>query len=158
MKKKGFTLIEIIMVVVILAVVSFIFGAFITTAIDSWVFVKTREDALSSARKSIIRMTREMRRIKKPVHIITATTTECQFVDIGEGIVDFKQNGTNLLRNDVVLATGVVDPGGLVFTYLDEDGNPTSVKQDIRSIRIKLNIQREEQDIKLESAVRIRNL
>ena len=160
MNSKGYTFIELVIVISLLALLSFIFGAFITESMDAWVFIKARENALGTSRYAIERMVTEFRRIQKPNMIITSTTSEVTFVDIGAGTVTFSQEATNLWRNTDILATGLVSGSGngLRFTYLDANGNSTSVKQNIRSIRVWLKLNKFGQIMILESAARLRNL
>lgn len=157
-KNKGYTLIELVIIIAVLAVLSFVFGAFITESMDAWVFVKARENAMGTARYAMQRMVTEFRRIQKPNMIITSDDSEVSFVDIEAGTVTFSQEATNLRRNADILVTGLDAGDGLLFTYLDADGNPTSVNQNIRSIRALLRVNKFGQTFILESAARLRNL
>ncbi len=156
--KKGFTLIELIMVITILGVLSAGLAGFITTAMDSWVFIKARETALSYSRNSIERMVREIRRVKKPTNIITAATTECKFVDINYNTVCFSQEGTNLRRNNDIMTTGVSSPEGLKFSYFNASMEAVILNQDIRFIKVRLYLKKGTQGVTLEDGARIRNL
>lgn len=158
MNSRGYTFVELVIVISLLALLSFIFGAFITESMDAWVFIKARENALGTSRYAMERMVTEFRRIQKPNMIITSTTSEVTFVDIGAGTVTFSQEATNLWRNSDILATGLVSGDGLRFTYLDANGNSTLVKQNIRSIRVWLKVNKFGQIMILESAARLRNL
>lgn len=158
MRIKGHTLIEFVIVMVLLSVFSLFFAAFITQAADSWVFVRSREDAWSQARYSMNRIISELRRVNNPIQITVMQSAECLFVDISGQTVDFKQTGDELYRNSDILATGAQSPGGLVFTYLDSSGSPTAESLNIRSVRIKISIAKNLQSVTLESSARIRNL
>ncbi|MFA4906150.1 MAG: hypothetical protein WC645_06570 [Candidatus Margulisiibacteriota bacterium] len=157
---RGYTIIELVIIITLLGLLSFVFGAFITESMDAWVFVKARENALGTSRYAIERMVTELRRIQKPNMIITSATSEVSFVDIEGGTVTFSQEATNLLRNSDILATGLVNGSGngLRFTYLDVNGNPTPINQNIRSIRVWLKLNKFGQTMILESAAKVRNL
>jgi len=77
-----------------------------------------------------------------------------RFLDASSNWIEIQKSGTNLTLNTDVLAR---DVSSLTFTYLDEDGNVTAAKQDVRVIKIKLVIDSMGQTIRLESAARIRN-
>lgn len=157
-QKRGVTLIESIMVIGLLTIIAFGIGSFIVTSMRAWLMVSGREAVLTKARVAMDRMVAELRRIRKPQNILVYTTSEVQFLDLSLNDIDFKQNGTNLLRNSDILATGLATPEGLRFTYLDATGEVTSVKQNIRSIRVWLYLSSQDQSITLESSARIRNL
>jgi len=156
--KSGFTLIELTIIIVVLAVIAFVVAAIITQAADAWLFVKARETALSQGRMAVERMVRELRAINRPVNIITATTTECEFINTASATVKFNQSGANLMRNNDILVSGVVSPEGLQFSYYDANLNTTSTKQNMRYITVRLQLIRGDQDITLEDSARIRNL
>jgi len=166
---KGFTLIELVIVIVVLSLLSFLFGAFITNTMDAYVFVKVREKGLSDARLALTRMTRELKAIKKPQHIITMTTTECKFVKVTEGVVKINQVGTDIYMQfpddptttegeTYVLLSDLVSPEGLSFFYYDISGNPASVGQDVRKIKVRVHMLRANETLILESSAKIRNL
>src|SRR3989344_4753235 len=136
--KQGFTRIETIMIVSLLAVLSFGIGNFIVTSVQNWLLISGRQSAVSAARAAVSRVVAELKRIKKPQNILTAATAECQFIDLNNQIVAFSQSGTNLLRNSDILTTNLASPEGLRFKYLDASGEATDVALDIRSIRVRV--------------------
>ena len=157
-KKSGYTLIEMVMILTLIAILSFGMAVFIVNSMQAWILISGWESAVTTARKAMDRMVAELRRIKKPENILVYTTAEVQFLDIDANTVDFKQSGTNLLRNTAVLATGLASPEGLRFTYLNATGEVTGIKQDMRSIRVWLSLSSGAQRTTLESSARIRNL
>jgi len=156
--RRGYTLIEAIMVIMILAIIGFGFGNFIITSMQSAVFISGRETVTNTARSAMNRMVAELMKINRPQNIIIAATAECQFRDLDSSLIDFKQSGTNLLRNSDILATGLGSPEGLRFTYLNQSGSVTGVIQNIRSIRVWLYLASAGRVATLESSARIRNL
>jgi len=156
--RRGYTLVEAIMVIMILAIIGFGFGNFIVTSMQSAVFISGRETVTNTARSAMNRMVAELMRINRPQNIIIAATSECQFSDLDSSMIDFKQSGTSLLRNSDILATGLGSPEGLRFTYLDANGAETSVKLNMRSVRVWLYLASGGRVATLESSARIRNL
>jgi hypothetical protein len=145
------------MVVALIAIIAFGIGVFIVNAMQAWVLITGRQSALMSAQNAMNRMVSELRRVRKAQNILVWTASEVQFIDISVDNIDFKQDGANLLRNDAVLATGLPTGEGLRFTYLGSTGEVVSQKQDIRSIRVWLQLRASGQRTTLESSARIRN-
>lgn len=158
MRKRGFTLIEMVIVIGLLAVVSFGVSSYLFEITGAWMVVRSRESALSSARSAMNRMTREIRRINKPSEISTYDAADLVFKDINNVQIEFKQAGTDLYRLSDILASNLVDPGGLNFTYLTQNGAVTDVGLDIRIIRVELHLKVGKEDLYLRSSARIRNL
>jgi prepilin-type N-terminal cleavage/methylation domain-containing protein len=160
MKRKSFTLIELIMVITVVGIIAAVLAPFIATSFDAWIFHHSERDVLFSSRLSMNRMVREMRKIKNLSSITTFSATEFDFLDIDNNRIDFKQLGTALLRNSGELTNKLLNPGGLSFTYLkstDPDVVATQ-KQDIRIIRIKLQLVSGESALTIQSSLRLRNL
>ncbi|MBU0574033.1 MAG: type II secretion system GspH family protein [Candidatus Margulisbacteria bacterium] len=156
--KKGYTLIESIIVIVVLSAAVFAIGTFLFKLTDSWATVRNKNNIASASRLAMNRMVREIRRVNKPSQIITFTATEFRFVDVGSGTVRFYQSGTDLYRDSDILASNLNSSDGLSFTYLDQNGAVTATKQDIKTIRISLHLEYGDDDYYLQSSARIRNL
>ncbi len=159
MNKKGFTLIELIMAIVIAGVLIGAFSAVINTGINIYLFVGGQKTLMMETRGAIKRMVREIRRTKDTTaaSIVTFTATEYEFKDIDDTTIEYKQVGTNLERNTAVLLEHLQNPGGLEFEYLDASGATTATREDIRAVRITLIVVDGDNRIRLQSSARIRN-
>jgi type II secretory pathway pseudopilin PulG len=160
MRRQSFTLIELVMVITVVGIVSILLAPFISTAVDAWIFNNSERDVIFSGRLAMNRMVREIRRIKNTSSITTFTQTEFDFVDISNTRIDFRQSAASLLRNNDELADKLANPGGLTFTYL-QSTNPDVVaaqKQDIRIVRIRLQLILGDSALNIQSSVRLRNL
>jgi len=151
-------LIEAVMIFTLLGLLAFGMSAFIVEAMQGWVTVSGREAAVGNARRAMDRITRELRRIKKPEDIQTMEPSRVQFLDLDSATITFEASGTNLLRNSDTLVTGLISPEGLRFTYLGSTGEVEAVKENVRSIRVWLSLGSGPRVATLESAARIRNL
>ncbi|MFA4967314.1 MAG: prepilin-type N-terminal cleavage/methylation domain-containing protein [Candidatus Margulisiibacteriota bacterium] len=160
--RSGFTIIEVVLVITITVVLSLGLASFILSAMDSWVFVKSRQSALSEGRSTVERMIREIRRIRQPSSIGTAESSAIGFVDIDSRDIDFRQSGSDLLRteqgNSNIIASGVLTPEGLVMSYYDAGLNPTAIHQNIHYVKVRLTLVKGKETVILEDGARIRNL
>jgi len=155
---KGFTLTELVMVIVIVGVIAGLFAPLISAALDSWFFTKTERDVLFSTRLAMNRMVREIRQIKDTSSINTFTSAEFEFVDIDDNTINFQQSGTSLNRNSNELTDKLQNPGGLTFTYLDSDGAVTAVSTSVRMVRIKLILTSGDSSITIQSLARFKRV
>lgn len=160
MKKRSFTLIELIMVITVVGIIAAVLAPFIATSFDAWIFHNSERDVLFSGRLAMNRMLREIRRIKNLSSITTFSATEFDFLDIDSNRIDFKQSGGILLRNADELTNKLLNPGGLSFTYLKStDPDVAAVqKQDIRIVRIRLQLVSGDSTLSIQSSLRLRNL
>ncbi|MBN3032905.1 MAG: hypothetical protein JW873_02305 [Candidatus Saganbacteria bacterium] len=155
--KKGYTLIEAVTVLTLLAVLSFGIGNFIVSAMNLWVYVSGRQDAVKISQNAMNRMVAEIKDIST---LTTKATAEIYFTDIDGNTIDFRQTGTTLYRiyngTSDILATGLGSPEGLRFTYLDTNEAIATAPGNVRSVRITLTMVAGSQRATLESGARIR--
>lgn len=159
----GFTLIEVVLVIVIFGIVVGMVAPFIASVLDAWLLNRTERDLVFSARHSLNMMVREIRQIKNSTdYITTYTGTEFNFTDINNNPIDYKQSGNSLLRNSDELTDKlqICTPGpcGLDFTYLDSSEAVAATKSDIRMVRIRLILVSENDSITIGSLARFRNI
>ncbi|HTY13038.1 MAG TPA: type II secretion system protein, partial [Candidatus Omnitrophota bacterium] len=113
--RAGYTMIELIAIMLVVAVLSVSFASYIMSAMNAWIFVKSRETALSDARQSTERIVRELRRISDDAGLITAATTECKFINSASATIDVVQSGNNLMINGNAMVSGIPTVEGLRF-------------------------------------------
>lgn len=159
MNKKGFTLIEIIMAIMIAGVIASIFGAVINSGMGAWFFIRGQRSAMLETSAVMKRMIREIRMTNGNFDssILIFTSTQYKFKDVNDATIDYQQDSTDLERNGTVLLENLASPGGLEFVYLNSSGNPTTAKSTIRTIRIKLIVEEGDNRVRLQSAAGIRN-
>lgn len=161
MKKLGFTLIELIMVIVIVGIIAGVMTPFAANSFRYWALTRSERDAIFSSRLALNRMVREIRQIKNVASITTFTATQFAYTDINNNTMNFQQSGNSLLRiyngasNE--LSNKLQSSGGLTFTYLDTNGAVTAVAANIRMVRIKLILQSGDAVVTTESLARFRN-
>lgn len=162
--KRGFTLIEFVIVIVITGIIAGILSILIREVASTYTFIKVRGVALADNRLAIDRMTREIRQIKSAFDLYTADSADIRFYKIGDEFVEFYLSGDNLMcknGSDDILASDVTN---LEFHYYDV-GNNELIPPDIAPnetnmwrILIKLTIKKGDETVKFQSQVHPRNL
>jgi prepilin-type N-terminal cleavage/methylation domain-containing protein len=107
---KGYTLVELIVVMVIIGIVAAIGVPIMLKAVDVWSFSsRFQTNAVMSSVSAMHRMSKEIRRLKNDTSVITATAggSTYSFVDINNNQITYRLNGTTLERG--VGATPVYD-------------------------------------------------
>ncbi|MDO9464609.1 MAG: prepilin-type N-terminal cleavage/methylation domain-containing protein [bacterium] len=162
--KKGFTIIELIMVIVITGIIAGITAMLLLQVMNVYSFVTVREVILSDGELAMGRMSREIRQIEDVYSIYKADSEEIEFEDAYYNLINFRRSGGSLLRNSDELAT---DLTSLTFQYTTSDGNPPVVNDpatpeeeetNIKRIQINLTIKKGDEEIALQSQVYPRNL
>ena len=129
--KEGYTLIEIVLVLVIIAVLAGILIEPFRQGVKSYIGIETRADLTSHAREATTRMVRELRNIQKKANNTPninctppdrPTDSQIRFVDVLDNDIRFKHTGSTVKRKDMntsadnLLADQV---SNLQFRYFD---------------------------------------
>lgn len=154
--KPGVTLIETVVAMVLMGIIALVFFAYISEGFSAWFFVSGQKGLIFSGRAAINRMVRELKRIDKNDHISVFTTSEVDFIDVDNNSIVYSQEATRVRRNADVLVDNLLNPGGLVFKYLDSSGIETGTKSNIRAIRVRLTLVKGVNRYVVESAARLR--
>lgn len=157
MKKTGFTLTELIIVIILVGIIAGVVTPFIANSFSYWVITRAERDAIFGSRLALNRMVREIRQIKNVSSIGNYTATQFSYTDINNNSMDFRQSGASLYRNTDELSDKLQDPGGLEFTYLDQNGTVTATQGNIRMVRIQLILESGEAKVTIRSLARFRN-
>jgi len=154
--RQGFTLIELILVIVLLGIVPIaLTSAFVPTAQIS-VTVDTRKDALQNARLAMERMLREIREARS----ITAgfTATSLTFTNAANGAITYSWSGAALAplqRSAVDLACCVQS---FALAYWQKSGAPAAAPAEVWRIQADLQVQVGSETVELRSEVNPRNI
>ncbi len=154
---RGFSIVELAIVIALVSILAGFFVVVINAGIKSSLYQDKQAALMTDSYSALKRMTREIRATRNNASITIFTTSEYSFIDVGGNAIDYKQSGTNLLRNTDVLLTDVTSPGGISFTYLNDTGVATSVASTIRLVNIVLAVSSGSNKVKLQSAGRVRN-
>jgi prepilin-type N-terminal cleavage/methylation domain-containing protein len=125
--QKGFSLIEMMVVVAILGIIVLALVTFFTGGVKSWVSGQSQLKAQREARQAIDRMVREIREGKNIINVLPdisdADTIVVFIPDLGSKPAykaTYDLSGTTVQRNTNPLIDNVQS---LVFTYFDSSGN-----------------------------------
>ncbi len=120
---SGFTLIEMIIVILIIALITAIGVPFLLSATNAISFLTIRTDLDQMADVAISRISQEIKRLKDDRSILIANQTQFSFIDREGSTISYSRNGANLnlMRNTDILASRIED---LSFSYFDDLGSP----------------------------------
>jgi prepilin-type N-terminal cleavage/methylation domain-containing protein len=159
--RRGVTIIELVMVIVIVGILAGVSSGYINQVIATWQTVSFRMDTVSQMRIALDRMSREMRQINNTTSVLAATSNAFRFNSSDGSTITYNVSGTDLLRNNTVLATGVTR---LAFSYYNVTGgllaNPdvSPDSTDIRHITVELEVRSGGQNKNMTLQVFPRNL
>jgi len=162
MKMKGFTLIEIVVVLLILGVVSAIFTTVLSEGNRAYLFLSRQNQIIQESRVAMNWMTQELTSevlLGASHSFTTATATSLQFTRNSDSqVVIYSWTSPTLTRQlgatSRTLASNVT---AFTFTYLDASETVTANLPNIATIVINMTIQVGDKSITLKSAVSPRN-
>ncbi len=119
--QKGFTLIEMIIVITVISIIAGIASMIILEGIKSYQAEVSLSDIHNQGRLAIERMAREIRLIRSATaaDISTMTATNIVFNDVNGANIQFSFAGNTISRGGNTLANNVQS---LTFSYYQQDG------------------------------------
>jgi hypothetical protein len=156
--ERGITLIESVVTLTIVALVSTVIGRLYLDGIKTQLKVETRTELVSSTRRTVFLMEREIREIVKPEHIQVASSSRFKFLKRGTDVVDYKYEEQKLKRNNFPILDGLTT---FQFVYERADGVKISTPADslkyIWNIRATLKVVRQTETATMKTIVHPRN-
>jgi prepilin-type N-terminal cleavage/methylation domain-containing protein len=144
MIRKGYTLIELVTVMVVMGVVIAIGAPLLIEATSAWSYASPyQNNAVLSAIVAQNRMSREIRRLKNDGSVTAATSSQFSFTDVNNNAIAFTLSGNTLMRN----SDGLLDNAtGLSFTYYNDSGAAIATplvspsNTDIRLVKVNYSV------------------
>ena len=159
-KHAGFTLIELVIVITILGIIAGIGSKILNQAFTGYLDNKNLVEADWQARLALERMQRDVRAIRSPSDITTATATQLVFVDTTGNTITYALSGTTLNRQTNSNTTQALADGiqSVTFSYYDQSGASTATLINICYVKISLNVTLNNTNFTVTTAVYGRNL
>lgn len=156
--ESGFSLIELIIVMVLVAVLAGFVGNMIFYEVNIFNLITSRSNALQNSRRTLQTMSRDIRQIMRPDDIFEAAVDSLRFNDVNNFMITYSFVNGQLSKNSDPLVNFVDD---FQFTYYDDSGNPLIVPvgdpSNIRSISLKLTTTVNGKSLKMQTKVTPRN-
>ena len=131
---KGFTLIEALFVIALMAILLVAIYPYLRISHTSWQSADRRSEVIQNARVGMDKMVRELRQAGSFISIQESVVT---LTDVDNSPVTYRLNAGNLERNNAILA-GPVE--SLAFTYYDAAGTETETAADVKSVDISMTV------------------
>ena len=136
-KDKGFTLVELVLVIAMLGILGMVLGPGLATALKGYEMARVHRQVVAEARSAMERFVREARLIQSSLDVLTLGASSFQFEYPNNTILIYDLNSGNLRRNSDVLASNV---SALTFIYYDEVGIVTATPANVRRVQIRFTI------------------
>ncbi len=161
MNNKGFTLVELVMVTVIVAIVAFIVGDSLYMGIKGYLTAEDRVEAVEKGRAAMERIERETRNSILFSNAASNATILC-FNDVYGKTTSFRYSGTQITRQEIAGGLGgcpgaggnvlADDIAAFAFSYIQNSGvSNTTIYDSTRRIGITLTSTSDAESIELES-------
>jgi prepilin-type N-terminal cleavage/methylation domain-containing protein len=165
--EAGFSLAEIVIVIVVVSIAAFVFTGMFLQAVKSYEYVDAEKQMLQESRYAEERLSRELKRVRGNTFVTQATSRTFTFFDRDSAAISVSWTGVKgdplvYTKNGVpqTLASGV---DTLAFTYYKNDGT-TAVPvlapsaTDIWRVRVHLRLAKNSQTVTAQTAVFLRSM
>jgi len=154
-KEQGFTMIELIMVIVLLGILAVPAAQILSTAFKSYLTAQAITEANWQGQIAMERMARDIADVASSSSVSTMTSNQFQFIDMSGNSLNYTLSGTNLMSNAQILASGV---SSLTFNYYDQNGNTVTTNTNLHVVSISLTITENQSNYNLTTSVYLRDL
>ena len=166
MRKKSFTLIELVITMTVLVVMGWLGVSALLSGVDSWSMFNQRKELLTDGRMALDRMAREIRMVKDKENILVADPAAFSFVDVDNNTISFTINSSVVERAENLTVNGLLgNVTNLSFTYYDASNSIISTpvispsETNIRRVKINISLSKgASRDLNLETDAWPRNL
>ena len=133
----GFTLIELIIVIILVGVLAAASGIIINQGFNSFLYSENMTQYDWQAQLALERMVNDFRNIPSTANITTIASNQFVFVDTSGNTVTYALSGTDLTRSGQELISGAAS---FNLNYYDSSGNSTNTISAIRYIQMSVGV------------------
>jgi len=130
-KHRGFTFIEMVISLVIMAIISIVIGNIMLQGYQNFLTANNINEADWNGFVALERIVEDIHNIRSAAAITTIQPSDFSFTDMNGNNVQYQISGSSLLRNSQTLASGIQS---FSFSYLDKNGSTTSTAANVRYI------------------------
>lgn len=148
--QAGFTLLEMVMVVVIIGIVGGISGPVMVNYIEGAQRQQTRTTLIEEANIALMKLQNRALNISSNTSSdFTTQAHQLSFPTQDDEVYDYQINNGDLEQTVDSTTTSILSPHAqsLDFTYYDTSGNTTSTNSDTYYIKVKLKLSRDNESI-----------
>lgn len=157
--KKGFTLIEFVIVIVILSIISQVIGMILLQSAKASNLQYRLSILSQESRLGLSRISRELQIINSLSDLTAMGMNDIKFKTTDGNIFSYSLSGNNLMEQinsqTPQILSGYV--GNLLFNYYDQDGAATAVNTNVRYIKITLGMEKDETIYTQTMSIFVRN-
>jgi prepilin-type N-terminal cleavage/methylation domain-containing protein len=159
MKNSGFTLLEMLIVIIILAIVGGIGSITIYNSFRSAVKARDIVDATWQPRIALERMSEDIGAIRSRLDLNASSPSQFTFTTIAGIPITYAQSGSYLMRTyDSVIKIMADGLTSLSFTYYDASYAVTNIASTVRCIQVTASINKNNTNTTLQTISCPRNL
>jgi prepilin-type N-terminal cleavage/methylation domain-containing protein len=151
---RGFTLIEMIIVITIIAVISVMAGQVVASGLKMMLTAQQVVDADWQAKLALESMVREIRNIRSRADMTTTSSTTLAFNDINGDAITYAYSGGALTKNSQIIASGVAS---FSFTYYDVNYNTTTTPANVAIVYMQIGINADNSNTTYQTQLYLRN-
>jgi prepilin-type N-terminal cleavage/methylation domain-containing protein len=157
--QNGFTLIEMVMVILVLSIIVGMAGSLLSQGLNTFSAGENIIDANWQGQIGMERMIRDILGIRSVNDISSASASTLSFTNTNGDTLSYTLSGTSITLtqngSSAVLADGVQS---LAFNYYDQNGSVTATPTAIRYVQITMNVTKNNVNYLLTTRIYPRNL
>jgi hypothetical protein len=132
-KNRGFTLIELIMIILLMGVISIVLGRFLLAGYQLLITSQHIENSDWAGFLVLERLTNDIHQINAASSLTVAQANSLTFLDTNGATIQYTFSGNTLMRNNTLLANNLSQ---FIFSYRNASGAVTTVTSAIRYITV----------------------
>jgi len=137
MNKKGFTLIEVLFVIALVAILLAAITPYLRAFHVSWESADKRSEVVQNARVGMGKMLKELREADEFTAIAGRSVS---FNDVDGTSIVYAETNNYLTRNGEILAGMITGVNDLEFGYYDTTGKKTSQTEDVKAVGVSMTV------------------